>query len=246
MITGIVLTRDAEASLATCLKSLTWCDEILLADDSSKDATREIAEKFHTRTLKVPNGESFSEKRNYALKHAKHTWVLFVDADEYVSGELQKEILEKVTESTYDGFFIQRVDNLWGKMLLHGETGNMALMRLGKKDSGLWTGFVHEVWDIHGRVGRLKQQLIHYPHENIESFIQKINFYTTLRAKELFSEHNHVSILAIVFFPLGKFLYNYLIKFGFLDGIPGLMHAIVMAFHSFLVRAKLWELQKNK
>ncbi|MBI2420736.1 MAG: glycosyltransferase family 2 protein, partial [Candidatus Levybacteria bacterium] len=69
---------------------------------------------------------------------------------------------------------------------------------------------------------------------------------TTLKANELFKEEKKVKFITIILYPKAKFLLNFFIRRGFLDGIEGFIFAIFMSFHSFLVRAKLWMLwQKN-
>jgi hypothetical protein len=87
---------------------------------------------------------------------------------------------------------------------------------------------------------------VHYPHQTISEFLAEINFYTTIRANELFEDKIKVSTKDIILYPLGKFFLNYFIRFGLLDGIEGLIFAIMMSLHSFMVRAKLWTLWKNK
>lgn len=127
-----------------------------------------------------------------------------------------------------------------GKQLKHGDTGNIKLLRLAKKRSGIWQGKVHEKWIVEGNIDELENPIIHYPHPTISEFLYDINFYTTLRAKELLQSGKKCSIWEIIFYPKAKFLQNYFIKLGFLDGIEGFIHAILMSLHSFLVRAKLW------
>jgi hypothetical protein len=75
--------------------------------------------------------------------------------------------------------------------------------------------------------------------------MEKINFYSDIRAHELFQQKIHTNLFQIVFYPLGKFLYNYIVRLGFLDSTPGIIMALSMSFHSFLVRAKLWHLWQS-
>jgi hypothetical protein len=116
----------------------------------------------------------------------------------------------------------------------------MKLLRLARKDSGMWQGKVHEEWIVEGVTDTFENYLIHYPHQTVSEFLTEINLYTTIRAKELFEAQEKASILKIVVYPKAKFVQNYFFRLGFLDGIEGLVQAILMSFHSFLVRAKLW------
>lgn len=246
MISAVVLTKNEENNIIDCLESIAWCDEVVVIDDFSQDRTRELAERKNAKILQRNLGGNFAQQRNFGLENAKGPWVLFVDADERVPESLQKEIQWKTNNnSSVLGFRIRRVDSIFGKILNYGETGNVLFVRLGKKGAGKWYGTVHEEWKIKEKVEVLESPLLHYPHQSIAEFLKDINFYTTIRAKELYSLGTRSSWFTILLYPKGKFLFDYFIKLGFLDGIPGLIMAAMMSFHSFLVRAKLWLLQEK-
>jgi glycosyltransferase involved in cell wall biosynthesis len=239
-ITAIILAKNEEKNIASCIETLTWCDEILLIDDNSTDATSRIAKKLGARIIRHSLNNDFSQQRNFALKHAKSEWVFYVDADERVSDALRDEIRTILPSSTLDAYYVRRVDYQWGKLLRYGETGSMYFLRLARKDFGNWIGRVHESWVSSKAAGKLKEPLFHYPHVTISEFLSEINFYSTLRATELFEQGHKTSGWEIVAYPLGKFLQNALLRLGVLDGMHGIIFAALMSFHSFLVRGKLW------
>lgn len=251
MLSAVVLTKNEKENIKDCLVSLSFCGEIIVIDDESSDKTAEIAEKYGAKVFSRALNGNFSSQRNFGLEKTSGDWVLFVDADERVTPALQKEILKLISsqillEQNLCGFYIRRVDFLWGRELKHGETGNTKILRLAKRNSGQWQGKVHETWKIKGRTSELTNPLLHYPHKTIKEFLEDINFYTDLRARELYMTDIQVYLPSIIFYPLGKFLVNYFLKRGFQDGMPGLILAMMMSFHSFLVRGKLWLLwQKN-
>ncbi len=245
-VTVVILTKNDEANILDCLESVEDFDEILVIDDKSTDRTLEIVKKVSPNIKifqHVLDGD-FASHRNFALKKVTNEWVLFVDSDERVSGELLKEI--KSASEDNDGYLIKRKDVLWGKKLFFGETANIKLLRLGKIDSGEWVGKVHEKWKVNGRVIELKNSLIHYPHQSVKEFLKEIDFYSTLRARELFEKKEKVSWWYILIYPKAKFFINYFLKLGLLDGVPGFIAAAMMSLHSFLVRSKLWLLYKNE
>lgn len=250
MISAVVLTKNEEKNIVDCLETLTWCDEILVIDDNSEDRTTEIAQKMGAKVFVHALEDNFSKQRNFGLQQAKNDWVLFVDADERVTSDLKNEIThlskERGRDQQSNGYFVKRVDFMWGRELKHGETGSMKLLRLARKDAGAWEGAVHEKWKVKGKVGKLKNPLLHFPHQTITEFLQEINFYTTLRATELYQQGVKIQWHDIILYPKVKFIYNYFIKMGFLDDIPGLIVALLMSFHSFLVRGKLWLLWKKR
>lgn len=264
MISTVVLTKNEEKNIVDCLESLSWCDEIIIVDDNSEDRTVEVAQnsklnpsaslrartqnyssklKIYKRSL---NGD-FSKQRNFGLEKASGNWALFVDADERVTPSLREEIIQLTNNpiNQCDGFYIKRRDLMWGKELKHGETGNIVLLRLARKGEGKWEGKVHEEWQVKGKIDFLENLIFHYPHENINDFLRKINFYTDIRARELLEEGVRANFFSIILYTKAKFIQNYFIKLGVLDGMPGLIHALLMSFHSFLVRGKLWLLWRE-
>lgn len=250
MISTVILTKNEEKNIIDCIESVLWCNEVIVIDDFSKDRTVDVLKSLNNRKIKVFEkelNEDFSFQRNFGMSKAKNEWVLFIDADERVGGTLKNEIIEKTKDnSRTDGFFIKRMDYLWSKKLKFGETGNIKFLRLGKKSKGKWIGNVHETWDIKGDLENLSNPMLHYPHKTMSEFLSEINYYTDIRSRDLYSKKEKVEFKDILIFPVGKFLLNYFFKLGILDGIQGLMLAITMSFHSFLVRGKLWQLWKKE
>ena len=255
MISVVILTKNEEKNILECLKTLEFCDEIIIIDDNSTDKTIDLTLSLKNKEIKVIRHRldgDFAKQRNFGLEQASGEWVLFIDADERVSDVLTFEISNSIefggqNLTSFNGFYIKRVDFMWGKELRHGETGHGGKrLRLAKKRAGKWSGKVHEKWNIDGKVGQLRNPLYHYPHNTIKEFLQEINFYTDIRARELFEERKSCSWISIILYPTGKFIVNYFFKKGILDGIPGLNFAVIMSFHSFLVRAKLWLLWERK
>lgn len=246
-ISAVILTRDEEKNIIDCLEALKWCDEIIVIDDNSGDRTVEIAKKYGSQVYVRFLNNDFSEQRNFGLSKAKGDWILFVDADERVPEALASEIsnIKDQISDKINGFYIKRKDYMWGKELNHGETGNIKLLRLARKESGKWEGRVHEEWKIEGNIGEFKNSILHYPHQTIKEFLQEINFYTDLRAKELYDKKVRANWVSILAYTKGKFILNFILKRGFMDGLEGFIFAIIMSFHSFLVRGKLWSLYKK-
>ena len=251
MLSVVILTKNEEKNIVDCLETVLWADEIIIIDDYSEDRTLEIVKNLNNKKIKIYKNSldnDFSKQRNFGLTKATKKWVFFVDADERVSKELREEINSIIVNSygKNNGYFIKRRDYIWGKMLKHGETGSISLLRFAKRGSGIWMGKVHEVWNVEGNIDSLNSILLHFPHQTINEFLREINTYSTISAKEMIDKKIKVSMFDIFIYPKGKFLLNYFFKLGFLDGIEGLIFAIMMSFHSFLVRGKLWMLWQKK
>lgn len=247
-ISAVILTKNEEKNISECLKTLSFCDERIVIDDNSSDKTREVAKKEGAIVIERSSRGDFAAQRNFGLAKASGNWILFVDADERVSEELAEEIYQQTSQflTSANGFMIKRQDILWGKPLRFGDAGNKTFLRLARKEKGKWVGKVHERWEIIGEVKTLHNPLQHFPHTSVASFLTKINYYSTLRAQELFMMKKRVSFFSVLLYPLGKFITNYCIKQGFRDGTVGIIHALMMSFHSFLVRGKLWQLGQQK
>ena len=289
-ISAVILTKNEEANIERCLKSVDFCDEIIVIDDNSNDNTLDkIRNKSRIQIFKRKLDGDFAAQRNFGTSKAGNDWVLFIDADEEMTKELKVEISRiflnpfvraQDYSSIHDldfrfptssfklrgtsrgndtnpvpAFYLKRRDYFWDKELNWGETRKVkenGLIRLVKKDSGSWEGKVHEEFKLKtpalptgkliSNVKTLKNYLDHYPHQTLKEFLEEINFYSSLRAKELNSHGKKTNIFEIVFYPLGKFLLNYFLKLGFLDGAAGFTYAFLMSFHSFLVRVKLYQI----
>lgn len=247
MITGVVLTKNEENNIGECLKHLKFCDEVIVIDDNSIDDTRQIAEKFGAKVFVRDLNMDFAYQCNFGIGQAGGDWVLFVDADERVTDALASEIsnFQLSNSDVVDGFYVRRRDYMWGRLLKYGENNNQRLMRLIKKGSGKWKRRVHQYFEVEGNVSKLKNFIDHFPHPTVTLFIESVNRWSTWHALANKEEGKKSTLFKICFWPLGHFLKNYFLRFGFLDGRQGFVHAVLMSFHSFLAWGKLWMLQKG-
>ncbi|MDD3002966.1 MAG: glycosyltransferase family 2 protein [Candidatus Shapirobacteria bacterium] len=248
-ISILLLTHNEETNLQ---KYWTWLDqskninEIIVIDDNSTDKTTEILKKLETKKIKIKIFErglenNFSDQRNFGIAKTSNNWILWLDADEKPSKSLIR-FLNHIDDLQYKNYAFKRNDIFIGHELNHGENANQYFLRLFNKKYGCFTGAVHEVWQTPNKIEYKKLHIHHYPHQSLKSFIKKINFYTDIRAQELYDQNQKSNLFQIIFYPLGKFIQDYFFKFGFLDATPGIIMALGMSFHSFLVRAKLWHL----
>jgi glycosyltransferase involved in cell wall biosynthesis len=245
MISAIVLTKNEEKILDRCLKSLSWCGEIIVVDDGSTDRTLKVAQKYTAHIYSRKLNNNFSGQRNYGLGLAKGKWILFVDADEEVTPALQQEIKSQIGQEGVNGFYLKRKDFLFGRWLKYGETPKVRLLRLARRGAGYWSREVDEIWEVKGPTKTLTNSLLHYHHQTLAGFLEALNERSTLNAESFFKQGQRLNLKEWLK-PSAKFIQNYLFRLGFLDGIPGLLLAVLMSFHSFLVRGKLYLLWRKK
>jgi hypothetical protein len=182
-------------------------------------------------TLNKPGITDFAKERNSLLQKSKAEWIFFVDSDEIVSEELKKEInkcLENQTIGNYNGFYVYRKNYFLGQSV-----GTDKILRLGRRVAGKWERRVHETWNIKGNIGQLKNPLVHNTANNLHEFIDKIDFYSTLHAKENLENGNKSNIVKIIFYPIFKFIQSMFAGRGF-------VMSMLQSFHSFLSWSKEW------
>ena len=240
MISAVVLVHNDEKTLPSTLSSLAWCNEIIVINDSSTDGSPELAKKSGAKVFDRPLEADFAAQRNFGLSKARGDWVFFVDSDETVPVALRDEILITLNNTTSSGFMLKREDILFGRRMKYGETADVRLLRLAKKNAGKWVRPVHEVWEIEGEVGQMSNPIEHTPHETISEFLTEINRYTTMNANYLYLQNIQEPVINIVLFPVAKFFKNYIVLKGYKDSTQGMILAIMMSFHSFLTRSKLF------
>lgn len=238
-ISVVVITKNEEKYIRMCLESVKWVDEIIIVDSYSKDKTIEIAKEY-TDKIYEHYFHDFASQRNFALEKTNGDWILSIDADEVASGELILE-LRNIPESIlfkYACFRVPIRNYFFSKELRFGGWYPDYHLRFFKKGTAKWQGAVHENLQISGEIGYLRGDLLHYAYDTISEFITKTNFYTT---KEIEESDFDSGILKLIFAPLKNFLYRYIVKQGFRDGVHGLMVAFLMSVYVFILHAKKYE-----
>jgi glycosyltransferase involved in cell wall biosynthesis len=238
-LSAIIITDKKVSEIGATLQSVVFANEVLVIVDQEKpDKTSEIP---GARVYYRPLTSDFAAQRNFGLAKAGGDWVLFIDDDEIVTTELADEIKKATGTDRFDAYYLPRRDIIAGKMLKHGETGNMKITRLAKKSVGKFVRPVHEVWEIKGRVGELKNPLLHYRENYISAFIDRIALYGPLDARALKKEGKPFAIWRMILYPKAKFLLNYFLKLGFLDGYLGFFQAYLMSIQSLSIRVFQWQ-----
>lgn len=180
-------------------------------------------------TLNKKGITDFALERNILLKKSKSDWLFFVDSDESVSKELANEISNlDLQNSGCNGFAVTRKNYFLGQCVGHDK-----IVRLGRKDNGIWKRTVHETWVINGEIGQLKNPLIHNTAKNLHEYISKIDFYSGLHAKANKKEKKTATLFKIIFYPSLKFVQTLVLS-------KNVVFSIMQAFHSFLSWSKLY------
>jgi len=239
---AVVIARNEQERLGTCLASLTWADEIVVVDAESTDRTVEVASAFTDRVVVRP-WPGFAAQKNFAAGQARYDWILSVDADEEVSAELQVDILRVLGgEGGPAGYALPRRNIFWGRWIRHGGLYPDWQIRLFRRGHGRFVErAVHESVEIQGEVQRLRGPLIHRSYDSVAQFLERADRYSSLAASELVQSGARIGPALLVLRPLGRFVTMYILRGGFLDGMPGLLLAGLYAYYVFIRSAKVWE-----
>jgi len=213
----------------------------------SQDKTVEIAKEY---TDKVYQKEwpGYVDQKNLAVSKANGSWILSLDADEEITKNLRDEILGEIKkDDAKDGYRIPRRSFYQGRWINHSGYYPDRQLRLFRREQGHWVGGrVHERVDIQGKIGDLKEDLLHYPYQGIISGqLQTVNSFSSLIAEDMYERGKRYHILLLLFRPTFKFLEVYLLKLGFLDGVAGLIIAVTSAYAMFVRYVKLRELETS-
>ena len=244
-ISVVVITKDEEKNISDCLKSVQWADEIIVVDSESSDRTVELAKQF-TDKIFIRKWEGYVPQKKYALSLARNEWILSLDADERVPVELKDEILN-LAPGQFSGFKIRRKNFLLKKEITSCGWEKDYQLRLLKKDkAGLSDRLVHEKFIVDGQVDTLKNPMLHYTFSSFSEYLDKINYYTSLKAQELFRKKKKVGMWTIISHTVSAFFAFFFIKRGFKDGVNGMIISLLHSVSTMMNYIKLWELQNKK
>lgn len=243
----IVLTYNEEEILEQALKTAQFADEIIVVDSYSTDQTISIASRF-TDKIYFNTFQDFSSQKNFALTKAKYDWVYMLDADEIISTNLQNEIIEAINSNRDDNvaYKVKYAQFFMNRFLKYGTGGNDKIIRLMNKNKVSHEGLAHEKLILNGNCGELENAVFHYTYRGFNHYINKIDKTAWLKAKELSEKQIKPNVFHFVFKPFYRFFHEYIIKLGFLDGIPGLICASINSYGVFSRYVKLLIIHKSK
>lgn len=238
----IIITRNEEEGIVACINAVKdSCDEIVVIDNDSSDRTEKVAKTAGARVYTVP-GLDFSYLRNFGKEKAQGEWLLYLDTDERVSGELVKEIHQTIKNSeSLAGYRIVRKNHYFGTLWPKTEY----IVRLIRKNALIgWQGVVHETAMVAGAIGQLQAPLLHFAHNDLTAMVKKTNEWSEIES-QLRYKSNHPQMTWWRFFRvmLTAFWGSYIIDGGWRVGTVGLIESIYQSFSIFITYAKLWEKQ---
>lgn len=248
-ISATVITFNEADRIGACLASLAFCDEILVVDSGSTDATRELAEAAGARVLVRPF-DGFRSQKQFAVEQARHDWILSLDADELLDQRLAQAIQAERARGFPDaaGYRFARSSEYFGRFLRHGNAYPDRKLRLFDRRRGGWRGDreIHEAASVDGAVSTLPGDLLHYPFRSFDHQLAKAAQYAQMMAEHAHARGRRASLAKLVLAPAWRFFRGYVLRAGFLDGWPGLVYAYATAFTARQKAVRLWLLQHGR
>ena len=248
-ISVVINTYNAEQHLQRVLDSVKDFDEVLICDMESTDHTLEIARQNNCRVVTFPKeGHTIVEPaREFAIHEATYPWVLVIDADELVMPALKDYLYAVINNADAPaGIGIPRKNYFMGRFL-HSAYPDYVL-RFFRQDLTHWPAVIHCSPEVNGTVIRIpaKQKemaLEHLANDSVSDILRKSDTYSNYELPR--RRHKNYGMGALIGRPLFRFFKSYALKRGFLDGKPGLIHALLDAHYQFVIVSKLIEERKR-
>lgn len=247
-ISLVVITRDEEKNIARCLKSAEGiADEMIVIDSGSSDQTESIAVAMGARFVSHP-WQGYSAQKNWGNRQAKHDWILSLDADEALNDDLRQSILAFKKQPDADACEISRLTNYCGSWIRHCGWYPDTKLRLWNKQKGSWQGLIHEsvVMADGATLRQLKGDILHYSFYSVTDHAAQMLRFTEVMAQDNVRQGKKSSLTKIFVAPIFKFIQNYFLRLGFLDGYHGLVICVMSSYAAFFKYAKTRELEKEQ
>lgn len=245
-LTVLIPCKNERYNIRDCIEAAREvADEILVADSGSTDETLDIVRDAGGCRIIEREFIGYASFKNWAIPQASHEWVLIVDADERITPELAAEIRGLLRDGPQrDAFLIRRRTFFLGREIRHCGWSHETVTRLIRRDVCRYRQVrVHEEIDVApGRLGELRQAMLHYSFHSYTDLMDKMTRYSRLSAEDAKERGKRPSALKLFLNAPLRFVQTYFLRLGFLDGLAGLQVCVLLAFGSFLKQASLWEL----
>lgn len=244
-VSVIAVTRNEEANIADCLRSVEWANEIIVVDGSSEDQTADIARKYTSKVFVKENADCETQ-RIFGFGKITQPWLFLIDADERVSEKLAQSIQRVVTGgSAYSAYNILRENFLDGRAKpVHFNYPEYHLRLFHVKDLIALPEKIHRIPEFQGEAGKLDGGLKHLFFGSVTQYVSKINFYTNLEAQYCLSDPSFSmsglrGFIRLFFRPIGRFMEYYFAKKAFLDGYWGFVFSAGAGYYELLINLRI-------
>ena len=242
----VIIAKNEAACIARCLESVSWADEIIVLDSGSTDDTVNISKQF-TEHVYQTDWPGYGPQKNRALQRASGDWVLSLDADEWITPQLQQEIAKVIAApGEHSGFRVPRRSSFCGREMQHSGWWPDYVIRLFRRDRARFSDdVVHERVIVDGSIGALTSPIRHETFVDLTDLLEKMDSYSTLSAQRMYDDGRRASLTVAVLKSMWAFFRSYVLRRGFLDGHEGFMLAVSTAEGTYYRYAKCLLLEKR-
>ena len=238
-LTVVIVAKNEARNIAECVASAAFADEVVVLDSGSSDRTAAIAAASGAKVVQT-DWPGYGPQVARGFKMATGSWVLSLDADERISDALRAEVLAAIRSTEFDGYRIPRLSEFCGRFIHHSGWRPDHTLRLGRRTLAGFTGhFLHAHMTLEGRIGELRNDLIHFSYPDIHDVLEKLDRYSTGNARDMLAAGKSAGVGKAVVHGLFAFLRTYFLRLGFLDGAHGLMLAVYNAEYTYYKYIKL-------
>ncbi len=247
-ISVFILAYNSEATIGPALKSVQWADEIVVIDSHSTDRTAAMAEEHGARVVQI-DFEGFGKLRIAGIEHTSHDWIFSLDTDERCTPKARDEIRAIInSDDPADAYHTPRRNFFMGRPIrfsgFYPDYRQPQLFRRGRMTFPA-DDLVHEGYELDGRLAEMKCAINQEPFHNLSEVLVKANRYSSLSAEKLARTGRRASGLRALIHASAMFLKMYVLRLGFLDGLPGFIIAFSNFEGIFYKYAKLAELNRK-
>jgi CDP-glycerol glycerophosphotransferase (TagB/SpsB family)/glycosyltransferase involved in cell wall biosynthesis len=247
-ISAVLITLNEIINIDEVLTNVQFADEIIVVDSFSTDGTLDRIKKRPRVKLIQRPFVNYTDQKSFAMAQATNDWVLFMDADERLTDRLKNEILSVINEEKQPvAYYFYRIFMFQQKVLKFSGWQRDKNFRLFRKSKVAFTQdrIVHETLIVDGKIGVLKNNLIHYSYRDYEDYKGKMIKYGQMKAQEELIKNYKPNLYHFVFRPFYKFFKHYILRFGFLDGKKGIIISYLNALGVYSRYKELSRLRKT-
>jgi glycosyltransferase involved in cell wall biosynthesis len=241
-VSAIVTTLNEEQHIAECIESLLWCDEILIVDSFSTDATPEIARRYDKVKFVQRTYFGSAAQKNWAMDQVANEWILIFDADERCTPALQQEIEALVASGPeHHAFTIKRRVYFMNRVIRFSGWQHDRVVRLVRRGTARYPNRrVHADMITRGPAPVLRSPMLHYMTDSLDEYARRIEKYSFWGAAQNWREGRKSGFSQIFGRSVWRFLRTYVFQLGILDGMHGLVFCMLQSYGTYLKWALLW------
>lgn len=245
----VIITYNEQRNIGRCINSIqSIADEIVVVDSYSKDDTVLIAQQKGAKVI-LKTFEGHIEQKNFAITQATYPYILSLDADEMPDETFLTQIKQIKQNWQHDGYSVNRLNNYCGQWIRHGAWYPDIKLRLWDSRKGKWTGTnPHDRYEMNegASVIHVPGNLLHFSYQTIEEHKKKSDYFSSIAANAYWAKGKKSSRFKMIMSPVFRFIRDYIIKQGFMDGKYGWIIASITAWEVSMKYKKLYALHHKK